>query len=109
MGQDLSQADCRKLSLTIRYVHDLRLMPSRRAWDLIHIQVMTGRLELDDLKAAQLTPVARAVFLTLETSPGNFQAWVVAEGCGTLRRRMPQHFSGNRFCARKPVSGCPLV
>ena len=32
-------------------------------------------IQLDDLKADQLTRLAPAVFLTLETSPGNFQAW----------------------------------
>src|SRR3954452_17562326 len=33
-------------------------------------------VQLDDLKTEQLAPLAPAVFLTLETSPGNFQAWV---------------------------------
>ena len=33
-------------------------------------------IQLDDLKADQLPPLAPAVFLTLETSPGNYQAWV---------------------------------
>jgi RepB DNA-primase from phage plasmid len=33
-------------------------------------------IQLDDLKADQLTRLAPAVFLTLETSPGNFQAWL---------------------------------
>ena len=33
-------------------------------------------VQLDDLKAENLPPLAPAVFLTLETSPGNFQAWV---------------------------------
>ena len=33
-------------------------------------------IQLDDLKAEQITAVAPAVFLALETSPGNFQAWV---------------------------------
>ena len=33
-------------------------------------------IQLDDLKAADLPRLAPAVFLTLETSPGNFQAWV---------------------------------
>jgi RepB DNA-primase from phage plasmid len=32
-------------------------------------------IQLDDLKADQLPRLAPAVFLTLETSPGNFQAW----------------------------------
>ena len=33
-------------------------------------------IQLDDLKADRLPPLAAAAFLTLETSPGNFQAWV---------------------------------
>ena len=37
-------------------------------------------IQLDDLKADQLTPLAPAVFLALETSPGNFQAWVALAG-----------------------------
>ena len=32
-------------------------------------------IQLDDLKADQLARPAPAMFLTLETSPGNFQAW----------------------------------
>ncbi len=32
-------------------------------------------VQLDDLNAEKLARVAPAVFLTLETSPGNFQAW----------------------------------
>jgi hypothetical protein len=37
-------------------------------------------IQLDDLKAANLARVAPAVFLLLETSPGNFQAWVTMQG-----------------------------
>src|SRR5271156_3634449 len=37
-------------------------------------------IQLDDLKAANLPPLAPAVFLTLETSPGNFQAWLAMAG-----------------------------
>jgi RepB DNA-primase from phage plasmid len=33
-------------------------------------------IQLDDLKAPALPRLAPAVFLALETSPGNFQAWV---------------------------------
>jgi hypothetical protein len=33
-------------------------------------------IQLDDLKPPALAKLAPAVFLTLETSPGNFQAWV---------------------------------
>ena len=37
-------------------------------------------MQLDDLAADQLARVAPAVFLTLETSPGNFQAWLAIPG-----------------------------
>jgi RepB DNA-primase from phage plasmid len=43
----------------------------------------TGRvafIQLDDLDADKLKPLAPAVFLALETSPGNFQAWVALHG-----------------------------
>jgi hypothetical protein len=33
-------------------------------------------IQLDDLKADKLPTLVTAAFLTLETSPGNFQAWV---------------------------------
>jgi hypothetical protein len=36
--------------------------------------------QLDDLKADNLTRIAPAVFLILETSPGNYQAWVAMPG-----------------------------
>jgi RepB DNA-primase from phage plasmid len=37
-------------------------------------------IQLDDLKALSLDRVAPAVFLILETSPGNFQAWLAMPG-----------------------------
>jgi hypothetical protein len=37
-------------------------------------------IQLDDLKADQLPPLAPTVFLTIETSPGNFQAWLALPG-----------------------------
>lgn len=37
-------------------------------------------IQLDDLKAAQLPKLAPAVFLALETSPGNYQAWAALPG-----------------------------
>src|SRR3954466_1460314 len=37
-------------------------------------------IQLDDLKEQQLDPLAPAVFLTLEPSPGNFQAWAAIAG-----------------------------
>lgn len=37
-------------------------------------------IQLDDLAADQLRRVAPAVFLILETSPGNFQAWLALAG-----------------------------
>src|SRR5215217_2891554 len=33
-------------------------------------------IQLDDLKSARLAPLRPPVFLALETSPENFQAWV---------------------------------
>jgi hypothetical protein len=37
-------------------------------------------IQLDDLKAEKLPPLAPAVFLSLETSPGNYQAWLALPG-----------------------------
>ena len=37
-------------------------------------------IQLDDLKADKLARLAPAVFLILETSPGNFQAWLALAG-----------------------------
>jgi hypothetical protein len=37
-------------------------------------------IQLDDLKADQIPPLARAAFLTIETSPGNYQAWLALPG-----------------------------
>ena len=37
-------------------------------------------IQLDDLKPPALPPVAPAVFLMLETSPGNYQAWLAMQG-----------------------------
>jgi hypothetical protein len=37
-------------------------------------------LQLDDLAPATLPRLAPAVFLTLQTSPGNFQAWLAMDG-----------------------------
>jgi hypothetical protein len=37
-------------------------------------------LQLDDLAADRLPALVPAVFLTLETSPGNFQAWLALQG-----------------------------
>ena len=37
-------------------------------------------LQLDDLAADRLPAIAPAVFLALETSPGNFQAWLALQG-----------------------------
>jgi len=40
-------------------------------------------VQLDDLDAAGLSRVGEAAFLTLETSPGNHQAWVAVSGLRT--------------------------
>ncbi|MGE0372936.1 MAG: DNA-primase RepB domain-containing protein [Gammaproteobacteria bacterium] len=38
-------------------------------------------IQLDDLRSDRIQAVAPAVFLALETSPGNFQAWVALAAC----------------------------
>jgi RepB DNA-primase from phage plasmid len=38
-------------------------------------------LQLDDLAPDQLARVAPPCFISLETSPGNFQAWLAIPGC----------------------------
>ena len=40
-------------------------------------------VQLDDLDAGGLGRVGEAAFLTLETSPGNYQAWVAVSGLDT--------------------------
>jgi RepB DNA-primase from phage plasmid len=37
-------------------------------------------IQLDDLSPAMLARLAPAVFLALQTSPGNFQAWIASDG-----------------------------
>ena len=37
-------------------------------------------IQLDDLKADTLVPLREVAFLTLQTSPGNYQAWVAVSG-----------------------------
>jgi hypothetical protein len=37
-------------------------------------------VQLDDMKSGTMERLAPAVFLALETSPGNFQAWVALDG-----------------------------
>ena len=38
-------------------------------------------IQLDDLDAGKLQAIRPAAFLILETSPGNFQAWVAIKDC----------------------------
>jgi RepB DNA-primase from phage plasmid len=40
-------------------------------------------IQLDDLKTDQLPPLAHTAFLTIETSPGNYQAWLALPGTVT--------------------------
>ncbi len=42
-------------------------------------------VQLDDLDAAGLSRVGESAFLTLETSPGNHQAWVAVSGIGSAQ------------------------
>ena len=67
-------------------------------------------IQLDDLKIDQITRVAPAVFLALETSPGNFQAWVATGSrggqgfCAPLEKghRGGQDREWRNACRRKP-------
>jgi hypothetical protein len=47
-------------------------------------------IQLDDIDAGKLVQIARAMFLSLETSPDNFQAWVAVPGhhCPDFARRV---------------------
>jgi hypothetical protein len=42
-------------------------------------EVAVTLVQLDDLNAGKLASVAAAAFLTLETSPGNYQAWAAMQ------------------------------
>ena len=50
-------------------------------------------VQLDDLDAAGLSRVGEAAFMTLETSPGNHQAWVAVSG-------LPTHQDAKDFARR---------
>ena len=64
-------------------------------------------IQLDDLKADKLPALAPAVFLALETSPGNFQAWVAlaetrGQGfCATAAERRRRRSDRQRRNARR--------
>jgi hypothetical protein len=64
-------------------------------------------IQLDDLKNDQLSRVAPAVFLALETSPGNFQAWVAMQSAEDkdFARRLKKGVGG----ADKTASGATRV
>ena len=68
-------------------------------------------IQLDDLKVGNLTRIAPAVFLTLETSPGDFQAWVAMPDAED-KAYLPHRQSLARH-SRPPLlgkgSGLPLV
>jgi hypothetical protein len=51
----------------------------RPASDNVHF------IQLDDLDSAKLERVGEAAFLTLQTSPGNHQAWVAVSGLPSLQ------------------------
>ena len=54
-----------------------------------HRAELVDLIQLDDLDAAALARVAASAFLTLQTSPGNFQAWVaVTEAPPDFARRL---------------------
>jgi hypothetical protein len=83
-----STGDPRRFDKNVSYADLSRRMPSeldnaaRQQRNLIvrpHGPDITF-LQLDDLAADRLPKLAPAVFLALETSPGNFQAWVAIKG-----------------------------
>lgn len=65
---------------------------TRRRLNLIvrpHRVELVDLIQLDDVDAAAVARVAGLAFLTLQTSPGNFQAWVaVAEAPPDFARRL---------------------
>lgn len=67
----LRQAMPRLLEEAARHQHNLILRPHAQGVQLV---------QLDDLNATALARVASASFLTLETSPGNYQAWLAIPG-----------------------------
>jgi hypothetical protein len=54
-------------------------------------------VRLDDLDAGGLGRVGEAAFLTLETSPGNHQAWVAVSGIQRLRPQAQERGRGRPF------------
>lgn len=67
-----------ELARTLPTTLDAALVTQRNVIVRPHGRQVTF-IQLDDLKIANLTRLAPAVFLTLETSPGNFQAWAAMQ------------------------------
>lgn len=75
----------RPLQSTWQVKHSLPLLlpglPERQNSLVVRPHSETSMLiQLDDLKAGTLAPLHGVAFLTLRTSPGNYQAWVAVAG-----------------------------
>jgi hypothetical protein len=62
-------------------------------------------IQLDDLKAENIERLKPAVFMVIETSPANFQAWLAVEGAGKSEARRLRKGSG----ADETASGATRV
>jgi hypothetical protein len=51
------------------------------------IRVLTAFIQLDDLTEAKLDQVRPVAFLTVQTSPGNNQAWIAVPSLATDQDR----------------------
>lgn len=52
-----------------------------------HNSARAAFIQLDDLDAAKIERVKPSAFMVIETSPGNFQAWIAIEGAGKTEAR----------------------
>jgi hypothetical protein len=52
-----------------------------------HNSKQSAYIQLDDLDAGKLERVKAAAFMVIETSPGNFQAWLAVKGAGKNEAR----------------------
>ena len=78
---------------------------------IIRPEVVAGRVlaQLDDLDGQKLERIAPRAFLTLETSPGNYQAWLAIEGANDEQvRRMVRSMAVDWNASRAVrVAGTP--
>jgi len=70
-----------------------------------HNSASAAFIQLDDLDAARLERVKPAAFMVIETSPGNFQAWLAVSGAGKGEARRLRKGTG----ADQAASGATRV